>query len=277
MNRILFLLNKKNNDSGVDAVCRELNEAGIETRVISVTDWLSVQDTESTDELIVTDSKEVLSLVKSRGEDALIIVNRMEELDNYKDGKYFVMDIADCEVQYFDRVYRRINRLPWTMYETERLIVRETTEADVPAFYRIYDDPLIKKFTDPLYEDIEDELKYTREYIDSVYSVQGFGIWTLVDRDTGKIVGRGGLIHRSGFDEIEVGFLIASEFRGKGYGLEAVSSFVSFARKEGYGDINALVRPGNVASTGLLNKVGFEYVKNEFVDGTEYEIFCCRA
>lgn len=276
MNSILFLLGKELSETDKKLIDESLRGVMVKTEYGCISDWLNSVNING-NELIVTDSDKVYERVKACDTDALILIESEHDISKFSGGKYFVMDIAECEPGYYDKVYRRIHKLPWTMYETEHLLVRETVEQDVETFYRIYDDSEIKKFTDPLYENIEDELNYTREYRESVYSCQGYGIWTLIDKKTGKIAGRGGLNHRSGFDEIEVGFLIASEFRGQGYATEAVASFVSFAKEQGFNDVNALVIPGNEASKQVLFKNGFNYVKNAVVNGTEYEVYCCKG
>lgn len=276
MNSILFLLAGELSEQDKQIIEDSFAGTWIKTEYLDISEWLG-NAYFNEGELIVTDSDKVYEYIKDKGSDALIVIRSESDIGKFPGGKYFLMDMTECEPDYYDRIYRRIHKLPWTMYETKHLVVRETVEQDVETFYRIYDDPLIKQFTDPLYENIEDELKYTKEYRDSVYACQGYGIWTLIDRETGRIAGRGGLNHRSGFDEIEVGFLIASEFRNKGYATEAVASFVSFAREQGFNDVNALVIPGNEASKQVLFKNGFNYVKNAVVNGTEYEVYCCKG
>ena len=159
------------------------------------------------------------------------------------------------------------------MIKTKRLLLRETIEADVDEFVKIYSNPEMTKYTEPLYSDPEEERKYVREYQEKVYKIQGFGIWTVIRRKDNKIIGRAGLTAREGFDDYEIGFAIGCDYQRKGYGCEAVKAILSFAKKNELGEINALVMPGNEASKALLSKVGFSKVSETVLGNTEYEVW----
>jgi RimJ/RimL family protein N-acetyltransferase len=56
----------------------------------------------------------------------------------------------------------------------------------------------------------------------------------------------------------EVGFLLASAFHGKGYGLESLRALCRFGfAKAGYRKLTATVTAGNAPSKAVLEKVGF--------------------
>lgn len=275
MNRILFLLTKVNIDTEYAILKDKLQGAGYEVELIQDEKAFSVVSPKEGC-LIVTDSESVLSSVKEKGSDVLLYLHDESDIDRYPGGKYFVLDAPECDSDYFLKIYERINNLPWEMYKTEHLTVRETTEDDVDIFVREYKDPQIVKFMEPLY-DVENEKKYAREYRDRVYACQEFGMWTLVETKTGNIVGRGGLNFRSCFDEIEIGFVIWKDYRGLGYATEAIESFLSFAEEKELGRVIALVVPGNIASQNVLKKCGFKYVDEVNAEGTTYSLFSCEG
>lgn len=275
MNRILFLLSKLPCREDMNAIISELTGAGYAADFTEIKMDYSLELYEDT--LYVTDSFDILSKIRSQGSDALIYLHDESMLDGFPGARYFVINAAECDSDYFLKIYERIHELPWEMYRTGRLIVRETTESDVDVFYEMYKDPSMTAFMEPLYQDREAERKYVKEYREKVYSCQEFGIWTLIDRESGAIIGRGGLNFRSGYDNVEIGFAIAKEYRRRGYATEAVKSFIEFAKEKELGDINALVMPGNKASEEMLKKIGFEYMGNTVDGGLEYMVYCCKC
>lgn len=273
MKRILFLLTESYVESEYRVLKDRLNADGYETELIK--SEINSFNLSKEGTLFVTDSPSVLNDIKNSGSDALIYIRDEGDISRFPGGKYFVIDAPECDSDYFLKIYQRINELPWEMYKTERLTVRETTESDVDVFVEKYKDPLIQKFMEPLY-DVENEKKYVKEYRERMYSCQEFGIWTLIETKTGNIVGRGGLNFRSGFDNVEIGFVIWAEYRGRGYATEAIESFVSFAKEKDLGAVNALVVPGNKPSEAILNKLGFDYLGEVTADGVTYSHFCCE-
>ena len=221
--------------------------------------------------LYVTDSEELHAKIKLQGYDSLALVDSPEDMDRFKKTSYFVMNPYDSEFSYFDGVYKRFNNIPWTPFKTKRLLFRETIESDVDVFIEMYKDPDMTQYTESLYENPEEEKKYVREYREKVYKVQGFGVWTVIRRKDGKIIGRAGLTSREGFETYEVGFAIGTKYQNQGYAKEAVFGIIDFARKNKLGDLSALVMEGNVASKHVLKKTGFSYIGNACLGGKEYE------
>lgn len=90
----------------------------------------------------------------------------------------------------------------------------------------------------------------------------GFGLWLLRDRDTGEMVGRGGLQHTfvAGLHEIEVGWAILPERWGQGLATELAHAAVEAA----FGPLQlprvvAFTLPDNLPSRRVMEKAGFEF------------------
>lgn len=225
------------------------------------------------DTLYVTDSKEQFDILRGLSIEALVYAHCNDDLDMFPDSSYFVMDAEHTEFLYFKRVYERINNIPWEMVNTKRLLLRETTEEDVDEFVKLYSNPKMTEFIEKLYPDVEEEKKYAAEYREKVYAVQGFGIWTVVRKSDGKIIGRAGLTAREGFDELEIGFAIGVDYWNKGYGTEAVRGILDFAKKNNMGRINALVMQGNDTSKRLLAREGFSKISETNMNNVLYEVW----
>jgi [ribosomal protein S5]-alanine N-acetyltransferase len=90
----------------------------------------------------------------------------------------------------------------------------------------------------------------------------GFGQWLLRDRDTGAMVGRGGLqeAYAAGALRIEAGWALVPERWGEGLATEVALASVEVAFGElGLDEIVAFTRPDNVASRRVMEKAGFVY------------------
>jgi [ribosomal protein S5]-alanine N-acetyltransferase len=93
----------------------------------------------------------------------------------------------------------------------------------------------------------------------------GFGMWLLRDRETGRMVGRGGLqyTYTAGLNDVEAGWAIVHERWGQGLATELALACVdvAFTRLELL-DIVAFTLPTNAASRRVMEKSGFEYERH---------------
>ena len=183
---------------------------------------------------------------------------------------------SQCIIQGFDEInadfilkmYQRFKHLPWTILSTDRLILREMTVEDVDRLYEIYDGEGITDHTEPLYEDRQQEIEYTKDYIKNMYEFCGYGLWLVVEKDGGRVVGRAGITGREGYDEAELGYVIEKERQRRGYALEACRAVIGYARDvlEMKG-LNCFVRPGNEASVKLCKLLGFKHLEDTVLSG----------
>ena len=154
------------------------------------------------------------------------------------------------------RVWQRHAGLPWTILETERLVLREMTEADLDALYEIQGEEA-DGFLEPLCKDREEQRVKIQEYIRHMYGFYGFGIWMMEGKESGRTIGRAGLQLRDGFETPELGFAVAATFRRRSYAEEACRAVMEYARRElGFDEIRAVVRRDNGASRRLCEKLG---------------------
>lgn len=177
---------------------------------------------------------------------------------DFGDARYALEDPQEVEPEYLERVYRRCHNLPWEILVTERCWLRETVEEDVDSFWRMYQEPEITQYTEQLYPSPEAERGYVREYRRLVYSFYEFGVWTVLDRKTGAVVGRAGLSVREGYDLPELGFVIGREWQGRGLAREVCQGILKYAREQlGFDRIQVLVHEENTVSLHLCRKLGF--------------------
>lgn len=172
---------------------------------------------------------------------------------------YALEDPEEVEPEYLERVYRRCHDLPWEILTTQHCWLRETTEADVDSFWSMYQAPELTRYTEKLYPDLEAERSYVREYRKRFYRFYEFGVWTVLDRTSGEIVGRAGLSVREGYDLPELGFVIGDKWQGRGLATEVCRGILKYAEELlGFTRIQVLVHEDNALSLHLCRKLGFQ-------------------
>jgi RimJ/RimL family protein N-acetyltransferase len=72
-------------------------------------------------------------------------------------------------------------------------------------------------------------------------------------------IGMCGLIKRDTLDHIDIGYAYLPEWRGQGYAYEAAQAVLAHAPTLGIERLLAIVSPANVASNGLLRKLGMQF------------------
>lgn len=182
------------------------------------------------------------------------------------EGKF---DPEDFDPEELEKIYRRLNKIPWDISETDRCVIKETSLSDLDEFYEIYADPDITRFTEDLMERSEEE-KYTENYRDLIYEIYGHGIWTVMKKDTGEIIGRAGLDERAGFDTPELGFVIGKPWQKQGYAYEVCSAILAWAAGNDIHEIMSLVEKDNAKAVKLLKKLGFSARDTVTIGTSEY-------
>lgn len=221
--------------------------------------------------LYITDDSSTAKKLLDSGEAVLVHLHSGNSDQDFSEFTFAVEKPEELDAEYVEKVWLRLKGFPWNILETERLLVRETTVEDVEAFYRIYSEPSITEYMEDLYPDVEEEKQYVRDYIAKVYTFFEFGVWTVVEKESGAVIGRAGISYREGFDVPELGFVIGVPWQRKGYAKEACSAILDYARGLlGFEEIQALVEPENTISLNLCVKLGMEVLELVTVCGKEY-------
>ncbi len=221
--------------------------------------------------LYVTDDFKTAQKLKKEGHAVLIYLHEGNMQEDFSEFMYAVEDPGEIDREYAVRVYQRLKGLPWKITETARCLIRETVPEDVDVFYEIYSHPEITRYMEDLYPEKEQEKQYVREYIEKVYSYYEFGIWTVVEREKGEVIGRAGFALREGYEDPELGFIIGVPWQRKGYGEEVCRAVMEYGqRRLGFSRVRAMVDPRNGASLRLCGRLGFLERERVLCQGKEY-------
>jgi len=221
--------------------------------------------------LYVTDDAGTAEKLREEGKAVLVYLHPGNSGQDFSKFLFAVEDPENLEAEYIERVYRRLKGLPWRILDTARCRIRETTPEDVDAFYRIYSHPAITRYMEGLYPEVEQERRYVREYMEKVYTFYGYGVWTVLERESGEVIGRAGFSWREGFADPELGFIIGVPWQGKGYAKEVCEAvlYYGWAALE-FEAVQTMVDPENIPSLGLCGKLGFRYVEEVELEGKKY-------
>jgi [ribosomal protein S5]-alanine N-acetyltransferase len=152
--------------------------------------------------------------------------------------------------------------------ETERLRLHRFHVDDAPGFFALNADVEVVRYTgDTTFASVEEAEALIRGYAN--YERDGFGRWSVYQRETGEYLGFCGLSYRPQLDEVDVGFRLQRRFWGQGYATEAARASL----RHGFDalDLARIVgraREDNAASHRVLQKLGMRFEK-EFRDPTD--------
>jgi [ribosomal protein S5]-alanine N-acetyltransferase len=160
--------------------------------------------------------------------------------------------------------------------ETARLSLRRLTLDDAGFIYRLVNDPSWLRFIgDKNVRNLEDARRYLREGPLDMYERYGFGLWRVEEKGSGVPAGTCGLIKRDTLPDVDVGYALLPEFRGKGYAFEAAAAVLAHGNRAfGLRRIVAITSPGNDSSIRVLEKAGMKFERvMEFSPGDPVKLF----
>lgn len=223
--------------------------------------------------LFITDLPYMYTKAVRKKVASLPVALSQDKMDAFHGAKYLLGGLDGIGFLYLNRIYQRHHNIPWRILETERTIVREMTVEDVDSLYEIYKEPSITKYTDNLFQDKEEEKAYTREYIETIYYFLEFGVWIVQDKQNPDvIIGRAGLSMREGFEEPELGYIIAVPYQKKGYATEVCMAIIRYAKEQlAFKKLRIVMSKDNIASRRLCAKLGFTPAGSLEVNGKEME------
>lgn len=233
--------------------------------------WEKICDPSWEQPLYVTDQAEIYEELRKKGCYVLPYLHENNRGEFFPGALYAVEKLEETDFASLDLAYRRLAGLPWEILTTARCAVRETTVEDVDSFYRIYAEPSITEYMENLFVDRDEEIAYTKDYMEKVYAFYGYGMWTVLEKEGGEVIGRAGISWREGYDLPELGFVFGVPWQGKGYAYEVCNAILAFAKEELLMEqVQALVQPGNGRSLRLCEKLGFVRRGETEMDGKRH-------
>lgn len=139
--------------------------------------------------------------------------------------------------------------------ETERLILRPPVQADFDLWAAFAADEVAAKYVGGAQP--RSTAWRGMASIAGSWALQGFGMFSVLEKSSGRWIGRLGPWQPEGWPGTEVGWGVARDVQGKGYATEGASAAIDWAVDHlGWTDIIHCIDPENVASQNVAKRLG---------------------
>ncbi len=148
----------------------------------------------------------------------------------------------------------------YKIFETEKLILKPTSEEDAEFIFELLNTPKwIKYIGDRNIKTVENARDYIKTKMLPQLKRLGYSSYTLIRKADNCKIGTCGLYDRDGLEGIDIGFAFLPEYERKGYAFESANKLKNIAFNEfGLTEINAITVKDNIPSQKLLEKLGMK-------------------
>ena len=144
-----------------------------------------------------------------------------------------------------------------TILETPRLLLREMTTSDLPAICRVLQDEKTMYAYEHAFSDEEAQAWLNNQL--RRYREDGFGLWAVVLKESGEIIGQCGITLQDVNGEWvpEVGYLFERAYWHQGFATEAAIACKEYAFSVlGVDTVYSIIRDNNIASQNVAKRNG---------------------
>jgi ribosomal-protein-alanine N-acetyltransferase len=148
--------------------------------------------------------------------------------------------------------------------ETNRLLLRHQVIADLDDLWALYCDPEITKYIPDAPRSREEAQQELEWHMNGHPRFPELGLWATIHKETGKFIGRCGLLPWAidGQNEVEVAYTISRSYWGQGLATEAAQAILQY----GFEQLNltrliCLIDEENMASQKVAAKMGMKFEK----------------
>jgi RimJ/RimL family protein N-acetyltransferase len=139
--------------------------------------------------------------------------------------------------------------------ETERLILRCPEERDLDGFAEMMADPEATRFLGGIAS--RTAVWRALASIAGSWTIRGYGLFSVVEKASGRWIGRVGPWAPEGWPGAEVGWGLHPSAWGRGYATEAAAACMEFAfDRLGWDDVIHVIDPGNAPSQAVALRIG---------------------
>lgn len=146
--------------------------------------------------------------------------------------------------------------------ETDRLLIRTWMPGDAAKVEAMFADPEVMRYIGVGGPWTPQRTREILAIMSERYESSGIGIWPVVLKSSGAIVGECGLQPLPDSDDVEIAWIVDKPHWGAGYAHEAASAVLDWGfRQHGLQRIVAVIHPENARSIALANRLGMRFEK----------------
>ena len=158
--------------------------------------------------------------------------------------------------------------------ETHRLTLRMFRESDLDEYAEICADSAVMQYLGDGKVLNRGEAWRQMAMILGHWQLRGYGLWAVEERESGKLIGRIGFFNPEGWPGFELGWVLGSEWWGKGYATEGARRALQYAFTEmGRDHVISLIHPANRASIRVAERLGEEIEGQTEIFGHEVLVY----
>ena len=164
--------------------------------------------------------------------------------------------------------------MKYKSFETERLIIRPTSQSDSEFIFILLNTPKwLKYIGDRNIKTVENAKEYIKEKMIPQLERLGYSNYTLTTKQGNQKIGTCGLYDREGIEGIDIGFAFLPEYEKKGFAFESSNKLKEVAFSEfGIKTISAITIKDNISSQKLLEKLGLKLIGTTKIPNDDEEL-----
>ncbi len=158
--------------------------------------------------------------------------------------------------------------------ETNRLILRHLVMDDLDEIFALYRDPEIRQYFPEGVLNLEETKEELEWHMNGHPRHPELGLWATIHKETGKFIGRCGLLpwEIDGRLEVEIAYLLDKSFWHQGLATESAQGILKYGfEKLHLSRLICLIDPENIASQRVAKRIGMTLGRK--VDGIDGDNF----
>ena len=161
--------------------------------------------------------------------------------------------------------------------ETQRLVLRQFSPDDLEAYARMLANPDVVRYIGQGKPVTKEVAWRSMATVLGHWQLRSYGLWAVELKSTKQLIGRIGLYNPEGWPGLEVGWMLDSQYWGKGYAFEGAKASITFARDVLHvATLISLIQANNHPSIRLATRLGAHRTSEILLEGVPAQVYTHR-